>query len=88
MFGKISQIFEVNTGVHQGNSNISPLLFNTSLKGIIHKVKNSEVGVRIGIKLNFLAFADDFILIAENKDDLKHLAEILVEEAEYIGLRN
>lgn len=88
MFGKISQIFEVNTGVHQRNSNISPLLFNTSLKDIIHKVKNSEVGVRIGTKLYFLAFADDFVLIAENKDDLKHLADILVEEAEYIGLRN
>lgn len=50
-------------------------------------MKNSEVGVRIRKKLNFLAFADDVVLIAENKDDLKHLAEILVEEAEYVGLR-
>lgn len=43
------------------------------------------MGIRLGTKL-ILAFADDLVFIAENKEDHEHLAEILVEETGYVGL--
>lgn len=50
-------------------------------------MENSDIGIRLDKKLNTLALEDGEVLIAENKQELKHLAKILVEEAGYVGLR-
>lgn len=57
------------------------------LKKPFRKRKNSDVGKRLGANLNILAFADDIVLIAKNKEVLKHIADFLVEETTYVGLR-
>lgn len=79
--GKMPQTFEVNTGVSQGGNLLSPLIFYISLEEAIQKLKNLDFGIRLGTKLNILAFADDVVFTAENKQDLKNLVEILVGEA-------
>lgn len=84
--GKTSHMFDINTGVRQGD-NISPLLFNISLEKAIQKVKDSELGIKLGTNINILAFADDVVIIAENKEDLKKLTETLIRETEYVGLK-
>lgn len=81
MTGKISQTFEVNIGVCQGGNLLLPLIFDISLEEAIQKLKNLDFGIRLGTKLNILAFAEDVVLTAENKQDLKNLVEILVGEA-------
>lgn len=63
------------------------MLFYILFEETIRKWKNSDVGKRLGANLNILAFADDIVLIAKNKEVLKHIADFLVEEATYVGLR-
>uniref|UniRef100_A0A8D9ELZ3 Craniofacial development protein 2 n=1 Tax=Cacopsylla melanoneura TaxID=428564 RepID=A0A8D9ELZ3_9HEMI len=80
-----SETFDVNTGVRQGDG-LSPLLFNIVLEKSLRKTKLLDKGINVGAKVNLLAFADDIVLLGENKNDLITLAETLIEEAKKIGL--
>lgn len=84
--GEISPEFNVNTGVRQGDG-LSPLLFNISLEEALQKVKELHLGLKLGTHVNILAFADDVVLMAEKEEDLIILAETLIKETEYVGLR-
>lgn len=83
--GQVSEAFSVDTGVRQGDG-ISPILFNIALEEALQKVKSSEVGIKIGKKINILAFADDVAILAHTKQDLEDLVRILIEETKKAGL--
>lgn len=78
--------FDINTGVRQGDG-LSPLLFNLALEEALKKTRNSEGGARLTEKINLLAFADDVAIIAENKNNLIELTEVLINEAKKVGLQ-
>lgn len=80
-----TETFEVNTGVRQGDG-LSPLLFNIVLEKTLRMVKQVEMGVNLGLTINLLAFADDIVLLAENKENLRTIAEMLLNEAKKVGL--
>lgn len=74
-------------GVRQGDT-ISPKLFNQSLEDVFKKLHWEEKGIKInGQYLNHLRYADDVILIANTKTDLKVMLEELDDEAKKIGLK-
>lgn len=68
-------MFSFNTRVTQVSVRNTPQFINISLAKAIQRVKNSDVGIRLGMKLN--AFK---VLTVENNEDLKHLPEILVDK--------
>lgn len=80
-----TETFDVNTGVRQGDG-ISPLLFNIVLERTLKRTGELQLGMNVGTIINLLAFADDIVLPADNKEDLITLAEILINEAKEVGL--
>jgi hypothetical protein len=62
---------EVRKGVGQGCA-LSPMIFNVYIEKAINKIKEKlKTGVQVhGEKISMLCFADDFVIIAECKEDL------------------
>jgi hypothetical protein len=84
--GQISDQIQVNKGIKQGDP-LSVHLFNCVIDLCTSKL-NKEVGYTLapGQKLNFLAFADDIVLLADSRLELEfHLKEI-VKELGFCGL--
>ena len=81
--GKISEWFEVMTGVRQGCL-LSPSLFNLfldMLELVMKDVRNLDSGVRIGhMHLNNIRYADDTTLLDHDVDHLQ-LATDKLEQA-------
>ena len=62
-----SDWFKSKVGVRQGDT-LSPLPFNIFVNGIVQKVKESDLGFKIGCDtMSALLFADDMVLVANNK---------------------
>ena len=78
--GKNSEWFEVAMGVRQGCT-MSPRLFILVMDSIVREARESfQGGVQLeGSKVQFLLFADDLVLVAENEEDIKKNAEVLNE---------
>jgi len=65
-----SDWFKSKVGVRQGDT-LSSLLFNIFINGIVEKVKEGGVDVKIGESvLSVLLFADDMVLLAESELEL------------------
>ena len=67
--------FQIRKGVHQGCI-LSPCLFNLYAEYIMQNARQdeSQAGIKIaGRNISNLRYADDRILIAENKEELKSL---------------
>ena len=60
---------------------MSPWLFNLVMDSIVREAtKSFQGGVQLeGSKVQFLLFADDLVLVAENEEDIKKNAEVLNE---------
>lgn len=94
--GELSQPFEIKTGVRQGDG-LSPLLFNCVLEKIVriwnlelqnHKIEPIVLGRKAtGIKVNCLAFADDFAILSENLTDAITQINLLESIANKTGLK-
>lgn len=84
--GKSSSVFEVNTGVRQGDS-LSPILFNLGIEGALQKLRETDLGIKIGVKINVLAYADDVTILAESLEDLREMTRIMMQETEEMGLQ-
>ena len=70
-----NQRFKIGKGVRQGCI-LSPCLFNSYAEYILQNVwlDEAQAGIKIaGRNINDLRFADDTILMAENKEELKNL---------------
>ena len=66
--------FQIGKGVRQGCT-LSPCLFNLYAEHIMQNagLDEAEAGIKIaGRNINSLRYADDNILMAESKDELKH----------------
>lgn len=90
--GEISELFEIKTGVRQGDG-LSPMLFNIVLEKIIREWEPHVKGIQIGIKkenrikVKCLAFADDIAIITNTRHEAIHAVEKLHEIAQKAGLQ-
>lgn len=57
--------------MRQGDA-LSPILFNIALEKVIRESRIEENGIRLGgCIIGVLEYADDIVLLAENKENLK-----------------
>lgn len=77
--GKTTGFFTIEVGVRQGCM-LSPMLFLLYINGLAEEIKRRGRGVLYGnIRISILLFADDIVLLAENKEDLQWLMQITYE---------
>jgi hypothetical protein len=82
----LSQGISVSTDLRQGDA-LSSILFNIALEKVIRESHIEENGVRLGgCKIGVLAYADDIVLLTENKENLREQAGKLLDTAKRIGL--
>ena len=80
--------FEIEKGVCQGCI-LSPCLFNLYAEYIMRNTRLDEAQAAIKIarrNINNLRYADDTILMAESKEELKSLLMKVKEESKKVGL--
>ena len=80
--------FQIGKGVHQ-DCILLPCLFNLKAEYIMQNAKlyEAKAGIKIaGRNINNLRYADDTILMAESKEELKRLMMKVKEESEKVGL--
>ncbi|CAK9796162.1 Retrovirus-related Pol polyprotein from type-2 retrotransposable element R2DM [Anthophora quadrimaculata] len=74
-------------GVKQGDP-LSPLLFNLVLDPIIESIDETTEGVKLGdSKVSILAFADDLVLLAKDKEAAQKQAKMLYEYLRKLGMK-
>lgn len=78
--------FEINSGVRQGDG-LSPILFNIAIEEAMQIISQIDLGVKVGAKVNILAFADDVVILAESFEDVKTLTKVFIKEAGKVGLK-
>ena len=79
--------FNIERGVRQGDT-LSPLLFITTINGILDWIEDSQEGYVMmqGLKIGALAYCDDIVLVAPSKKDTKKLFKKLKAFCEWAGL--
>ena len=81
--------FQIGKGVYQ-SCILSPCLFNLYAEYIMRNagLDEAQTGIKIaGRNINNLRYADDTILMAENKEELKSLLMKVKEESEKADLK-
>jgi hypothetical protein len=74
-----SEFFSIEVGLRQGCI-LSPILFLLFINGLGEEIKKLGLGVKHGrSRVSLLMFADDIVLIAENKEDLEKIMEVTFE---------
>ena len=83
----LSEAFEVNSGLKQGDA-LSPLLFNLALEKTIREMQKEPTGITIGErKMQVLGFADDLNILGSSLNDTKRAAQVLEQAAGKVGLK-
>ena len=68
--GKSTRRIKINSGVKQGCP-LSPILFNLIIDELIIRLKQLQIGVKLGENLiSVMAFADDLVLISEHSSHM------------------
>ena len=68
--GKSTRRIKINSGVKQGCP-LSPLLFNLIIDELIVRLKQLQIGIKLGENLiSVMAFADDLVLISEHSSHM------------------
>jgi hypothetical protein len=88
---KKEDAFGVHRGVRQGDP-LSPFIFNLVLKGIFRRLKGKWLAKGYGVEqidrlLSHICFADDVLLFAKTRGQLKDMLEDLAREAKKDGLQ-
>jgi Reverse transcriptase (RNA-dependent DNA polymerase) len=72
-----TEMFDLYTGVRQGCV-MSPVLFSFFINGLAREIKEKTKGVRFGdTQVRLLLYADDIVLMAERKEDLQMMLDIV-----------
>jgi hypothetical protein len=61
----LSDTFLIQNGLKQGDA-LSPLLLNFALEYVIRKGHENQVGLKLNVTLQLLAYADDGNLLGDN----------------------
>ena len=83
--GQVSDAFDVNTGLRQGDG-LSPLLFNLVLEKVVRALENVRGGVDLGGIIKNQGYADDINLLGETREDVRRLCGELLIMARRVGL--
>jgi hypothetical protein len=74
-----SEFFSIDVGLRQGCI-LSPILFLLFINGLGEEINKLGLGVKHGrSRVSLLMFADDIVLIAENKEDLEKIMQVTIE---------
>ena len=86
--GVKSRTFNIERGVAQGCP-LSPTLFAIYINTLIDQIQASGLGMKIDDtgNLSILAYADDIVLVAENKHDLQEMVNIAYNWCEKWGMK-
>ena len=82
--GNLTDWFPVETGVRQGCV-LSPLLYAFFINGLVRELNELGVGIHIEgreRKLCCLLYADDIVMMCENKKDLQSMLDLVARYAE------
>ncbi len=75
--GTLTDWFPVTLGLKQGCT-ISPTLFNLYINGLVRIIKESGIGIDVGVEIiAILLYADDIVLLAESQQELQCLLDVL-----------
>ena len=79
--------FGITNGIRQG-CNLSPTLFKILTYKIMECLEKKCAGFNLGsMKINSIFYADDSLILAENRNDAEKSIECLRKESEKYGLR-
>ena len=74
---KLTDWFDVKTGVRQGDS-LSPTLFSIFLNDLAEEIKSLDAGIMVGgLILSILLYADDIVLIAPTPEKLQAMLDVV-----------
>lgn len=77
---------ELKRGVKQGDP-LSPTLFNLVIEPLIEVVQEKFQGINVeGHNLSVMAFADDLVILAKNKDEAINQAEMIYNNLRALGM--
>ena len=76
--GEVSEQFNIGQGVAQGCS-MSPILFSIFINQLLDEVEKAGIGITVkkDVKVGGLMFADDFVGLTTNAEDLQTLINIV-----------
>jgi hypothetical protein len=74
----LSDSVPIQNGLTQGNA-LSPLLFNFALDNIISTVQKIQVGLKLNVTHQLLAYAGDVNLLEDNIDTINKNTKTLID---------
>jgi hypothetical protein len=75
---RLCDSFPIQNGLKQGDA-LSTLLFNFALEYAITKVQENQVGLKLDMTHQLLAYADDVNLLGDSIDTVKKNTETLTD---------
>ena len=75
--GKVSDFFNVSSGVRQGDV-LSPTLFSIMINDLAIEINNLKLGINCGlVQISLLLYADDIVFMADSPEKLQKMLDHL-----------